>query len=68
MVTIRFTCEDNRELLEKGHRIIILNCPVIITPRQWTYGIPDWILPTLDREGVPYERIYHDDKEAAPGA
>ena len=35
MTTFRFTCEKNGELLEKGHRIIVLNGPVVDPLRNY---------------------------------
>ena len=57
MVTIRFTCADDQELLEKGHRIIVLNSTVKITPDQWTYEVPNWVLVLLEKEQIPYEKV-----------
>lgn len=57
MTKIRFTCENDRELLEKAHRIIVLNGMVIYTPEKWTYKIPNWICGLLDKEGVSYEIV-----------
>ena len=61
MVTIHFTCEDDKEMLEKGHRIIVLNGTVKITPHQWTYEVPNWVLGLLDKEQVPYEKVVNHD-------
>lgn len=57
MVTIRFTCADDPELLEKAHRIIVLNCTVVITPNKWEYKVPNWILDYLEKAMIPYEVV-----------
>lgn len=60
MVTIRFTCADDQELLEKAHRIILLNCPVVFTPNEWEYKVPNWILEYLNKDQIPYKVVTHN--------
>lgn len=57
MTTIHFTCGNDKELLEKAHRIIVFNGTVVYTAEEWTYKVPNWMCDLLDKENVPYEIV-----------
>lgn len=51
---IRILPRDNEEQ-EAALRIIMLNGPMRFTGTTNEMGVPDWILPLLDEQGIPYE-------------